>query len=206
MPIMSSSAARGSRVVGLVGAALLLVGLAACDPAGPTPSSSPSVTPVASPSASATPSPTPSPTPSQSQEEKDQEAAKRAIVALYAALDRVGMDPKVSLKELDKVAAGETLESYKGARQQWRAKGWRQVGPPTRVLNLKASGLVNEQGKSRITVTYCVDVTGVDVIDTRGKSQIGKDRPNKGSVITIVENINDVWLPIQERDGGSSCA
>jgi len=128
MPMMSSLAARRSRVVSFVAAAVMLVGFAACDPAEPTPTPTPSVSSGSGPSSSATPTPTPSPTPSQTQEEKDQEAAKQAIVALYAALDRIDSNPKVSLDELDKVAAGEVLELSKGTSKANRAKGWWQTG------------------------------------------------------------------------------
>lgn len=185
--------------------ALLIGGLAGCDPDEPTPpptvaSSANAPGTTANPTSAA---PTPSPTPTRSsQQEKDTAAIKQAVLDYYVTYNKVRMHPDSNVEALKQVAAAELLQVELGAMKEWRAKGWRST-KAVQVENLDIQS--DTQQDEQATATYCVNSTGVDVVDRKGKSQVVKGRPDYFPTITQLEKRNGHWIPVRERDGGNSC-
>jgi len=183
---------------------LLIGGLAGCDPADPAPPPSPP--PGSSPTpAASTPAPTPTPTPSPSptsQKEKEEAAIKQAVLDYYAISNKISMDPESDPDLLRQVAAGSLLETDLGAMKEWRAKGWRST-KAVKIRNLEVRSI--ESRPNRATAVYCIDSTGVDVLDRDGESQVVEGRPNHFPSVATLERIDGRWMPVRERTEGDAC-
>lgn len=187
---------------------LLIGGLAGCDPADPAPPPSPppvsSPTPAAStPAPTPTPTPTPSPSPT-SQKEKEEAAIKQAVLDFYEVTNRVRMDPSEDYEQLKKVAAGELLQLQLGDLQEWRGKKWRST-KPVKVKNVTVGEVTAEGDTIQATTTYCVDSTGVDVVNADGESQVDRSTNLFSTVAQLRKKGSGPWLPYRERDGANAC-
>ena len=153
----------------------------------PTPSSP-------SPSASATPTPTtePSPTPSTASEQ----AAVDAVVLYLHVLDKLGSDPESDLNELNTVATGQALAQLQHNLMQYRIEGWRQVGEqiPTFVESTAGSSA------AEWSVTMCIDVSKVEVLDRDGQSVKNPDSaPRLLTVFLVQQGLTDLWYVAQDQ-------
>jgi len=137
-----------------------------------------------------------------SQRAKDEVAIRQAILDYYMISNKVSMDPQADIDLLRDVAAGQLLKVDLSVIEEWRAKGWRSTKPVI-VENLAVTSI--EQHRVRATAAYCVNSTGVDVLDPGGKSQVVEGRPNLFPTITLLEKWDNTWLPVRERAGGSTC-
>ena len=154
----------------------LTVGSACSEPStGPVP------TPSAAESSPAPTSPsTPTPTASPTADAKTERARREvlALVAKYYKVDEaIASNPKVPLDRYYEVAGGDYVLSLLQAAQLQRAKGYKVIGTvrlgPTKVQTLRR----NESGEyASATVTTCLDVSRVNVVDKRGKSVVRPER------------------------------
>lgn len=177
-----------------LGAALLMLGLLA---AGCTKSEPPQPTPTpSSASQSATASPSVTPTIPTS------EAATVARAKGYVAmLDKLSSNPKANLDELSTVARGKAADKWRQILLDDRSAGHRQTGS-TKLTLISAKVGSSDQ---RWTVTMCLDVSGVDVVDRDGKSVVAKNRPDRvRDVLTVDQDTSSSkWFVTQDKVTGT---
>ena len=146
----------------------------AVDPV-PTPSTSASTPAPSAPSSS---TPTASPTP-----DAKTQRARREVLALvdkyYRVDEAIATNPKVPLKRYYEVAGGDYAQSLLQAAQLQRAKDYKVIGKvrlgPTKVRKMRR----NESAEyATATVSTCIDVSKVNVVDKRGKSVVQPGRAN----------------------------
>lgn len=177
----------------LVPVVLLLtgsLGLAACNSDEPSPTSTKSST-------SAAPSATPSTRPSA---EVDEERAGQAVIDLWKVIDKVGADPKSNLEEINTVARGAVNTQWTKNLFDRRVRGERFVGHTTvKVLatSLKEAGVYG--------VSACLDVSGLNVVDSKGRSIVPADRqPRLGYTYEVTQDKKDQkWYVTTEKVTGS---
>lgn len=172
-----------------------LLCLTACG-AGTGETQLPPATPLSSPSpTSAAPSPTAS-----SPSDPSKAAAQAAVVRFWRVLDRLSADPKSSLTEIFTVARGQVADQYIQNVTQYRADRVHQVGA-VEVEDLSAERLSR---RNRYQVDACLDVSGADVIDRKGKSTISNQRaPRIHYTYEVLQDSGD-WFVVGER-AGKSC-
>ena len=130
-----------------------------------TPAPSPTITSV---------SPTPSPTvTTMSPAEQDLENAKQAVIDLWAVVDRLTNDTEASLQDLDTVATGNALTLFQQNLVKYRAAGWTGSGSSVVEDPRAESSGMDAQGRSRWTVTACVDGSNTTLLDGGGRSVQG---------------------------------
>jgi hypothetical protein len=163
-------------------AALVLVG---CTPAPhPTSSPKPAATPVFRTDAEAL------------------AAAEKAYRAYEAASDQIFADGGKDPSRLDHFATGKVLADDRRDFAELVEKGWRSVGR-TRVTNVT----LESHEKDAVTIYACDDVSGVDVLDSRGASVVSQDRPDL-SPVEVSLKLRDTELlvaAINAWDGGGVC-
>ena len=122
----------------------------------------PSAAPVSPSVATPTMSSTPTPSPATAQER----AAVDAVLAYIRVVDKLGIDPTSDIDELNTVATGDALAQMQYILLNYRKDGWHQVGEqvPTFVSSTPGSTA------SEWTISMCVDVSAVDVLDADGNS------------------------------------
>lgn len=166
----AGAARRSWAATAVAGVSLLLV--TACNDAetpDPTGTSSVSLTP-----STATPSPSPSQTKSETPEERDARLAGEAVVKYWAVVDELAANPRKSLNLLNPVARDQARAQRQYVLGTYSAKGWVQQGT-VKLADVKAT---TKNGKT-FAVTACIDVTGVDLVDKDGNSQVDPDRPDQ---------------------------
>lgn len=165
---------RVSRTLRLMAAglvAVLVLGACSGSAGDPSPSASFSETPTASPShtLSASPTATPSPSPSTDRER----AATGAVLAYIRVVDKLGIDPSADINELATVATGDAHAQMLYILLNYRKDGWQQVGEAVPEFRSAVPGGSDLEW----TVTMCVDVRAVDVLDAEGNSVKNPDGP-----------------------------
>jgi len=185
--------------VGLVTACALvrqLGGVAAAGPPTPVPTSASSA-----PSSSASPSVTPSPsaTPTVSVTES---AITAAVTNYYKVTDQLEQKPpRDPYKKLWTVTKDEAFDMWQDTVLQDLRTKQHQTGS-TKVLSIDVGKSVR---KNLYRVNTCVDVSSVDIVDSRGKSVIQGDRPNRAASALLVRRDKSVWYVVQDRDGKQKC-
>src|SRR5699024_2112527 len=110
--------------------------------------------------------------------------------------NHVRTDPDADVGTLGDVAAGELLQIELGFMEEWRAKGWRAT-KGIQVKNVDVGTVVAKGKRKTVAVTYCVDSTGVDVLDRDGKSVVADDRKDHFPIeMTLEKAEDDPWLPV----------
>lgn len=132
----------------------------------PTPSSP-------SPSASATPTPSSSPAPTPSS--AGEKAATDAVASYIRTYDRLGADPASDLIELLNVARGDALAQAQYNLSYFRGQGWRQTGEQIPNYVGSAPGATAADW----SITMCIDVSEVDLLDQQGNSVKNADGPSR---------------------------
>ena len=150
-------------VVEVTLAALLLGGCQADDPA-PTPTV---------PRATESPHPSQSTTAPETAEERARRLAGEAVVKYWASVDRLASQPTAPISDLAAVAAGQARTQQESTLTVYRQKAWKQTGLAS-VSGLRVSTLSPE----RFSVSACVDVTRVDLVNGQGVSQVNPNRPD----------------------------
>ena len=182
------------RTTALATTALLLVAMTSCsdDVAGPatTETASTSASTSPSPSSPATPSATTTPPPGT---EVAAEAASARLRGYFVTVDKLRQQPKRPIDELSAVATSTQLAAQQRLIQSQRSNGLRQTGSTTIAkLIVQSVNLVNTGPKAgkvpTVQIDVCYDVSGVDVLDSDGKSVVSPDRPDTGWVRFLVAN------------------
>lgn len=147
----------------------VVVALAGCSGGSDEPSPSPSSPSVTMPSATPTPTPPPSPSPSTDAER----AATDAVIAYIRVVDKLGIDPAADMDELSTVATGDALAQMQYILLRYRQDGWRQVGGKVPAFHAATPG----SSASEWTISMCVDLSAVDLLDANGNSVKNPDGP-----------------------------
>jgi hypothetical protein len=180
---------RRRRVAGIVVAAALALAACTGGDSGQTPTtSSPTTATVPVPSTSLTP------------EQQAAEDAKHALLFYEQTVDSInqagGQDPKM---RLPKIATGKQLTYLMKDAARLRQNGWRQIGS-TSVKNIRV-GSVELSGTPRITLSFCLDASNTDGVDSKGKSirQAGAYEFFE-EIVTLIKQRDKGWLVSQEDD------
>ncbi len=173
-------------------AALLLVAVTACSNGDnvPAQSGSPAASTSPTPSSQA---PTTAPTTPSSETELAAETASTLLLQYFATVDQLRQQPKRPISELGAVATSTQLAAQKKLIQDQRSNGLHQTGSTTIAkLAVQSVNLDNADptaGKvPTIQIDVCYDVSGVDILDSRGRSVVSPDRPDNGWVRYSVAN------------------
>lgn len=184
------------RVVLALGGLTAIVSMAA----GCVPSDNAPAPTTATSSDVATDSPTASPSPSRSPNlDLKQRRAGEAVVRYWSVVSQLAADPKADLNPLSEVAADQAFAQQRVALKTYRAEGWVQIGEAT-VRGIRTTG-----DASPFTVSACVDVTGVDFIDSSGKSAVAPNRPNQQRYSYQVEERTNGFLVVMDTFKGKRC-
>jgi hypothetical protein len=170
---------RSTRPIVLV--ALLLVASIGCTnaaPPAPTPSATPTTTISDSPSPESTPSPT-------TDDEQAAAQAEALVREFYRVNDAVRSDHDIALSRLESVATSTTLDGYKRLYEQERRDGEHQTGSTAIAeLEVQTVSLDNSDPDAgrvpTVVVDVCIDIRGVDILDSDDESIADPDRPETG--------------------------
>lgn len=176
----------------LIAAAFLLT---ACSGNGGTPQASSSQPSSVTSSASSTP------TPSTSAAATAEEEAQQAIVAYWAALDALASDPDKSLSDLNVVARDQALAQWQRNLTDLRGAGRTRVGN----VVVRDSQATFDQASSLYTVTACIDVSAVNVIDKDGKSVVLATREPRVRYSYKVQRDADQYFVVEDLLQGKPC-
>lgn len=170
-------------------AAVVATASAGCSPRDEPPptSSSSHSTPTASASSSpASPSVDPS---------SPHTMAEHAVVEYVAIIDAASADPSASLSELAGVARGSALAQWQQILTQQRAQGITQAGS----VAVKNASAKAASTNGRWSVSACLDVTNVDLLDSSGKSVVKADRPPRVRYVYVVERDRGKFYVVEEK-------
>jgi hypothetical protein len=178
-------------------------------PATPTaPSMSPPAALSPTPTATSGPSLAASPTSDPVAEAAAVEAAKAAVTAYYAVFYELLQDPAgFDATRFDTVAADDALAKLQAFRNQYLQAGWTVSGDAVVVsatvvsVDMTADPVTGAVPTVRLNV--CKDISGVDVVDSTGKSLVPADRQNRSLVGVTVANAtypDGPWLVVEEKD------
>lgn len=187
----------------LIASTALAFALAACSgreapvsterpPAPTSPSAGVSSTPVHAPSPTS-PSSTP-PTPAGAQK------ADSAFGRYLKLTEELAADPSSDLNQLQTVTRGDALRRWQVDLTELRTQGWKQTGKSSARLTHVAPG---SDARSWL-MTYCVDGTGTDLVDAKGKSVRGEGPRRVESKVTVTEDaVTGSWFVIQDKVVGT---
>ncbi|MFF2488879.1 hypothetical protein ACFVSU_20930 [Microbacterium sp. NPDC058062] len=136
----------------------------------------------------------PSPAPISTSEADQVERAEDSAAAVVAATNDIAQRGDGSAVGLDKIATGFVLGELESAAQEQYDLGYHQVGE-AKVTQTTASAVDLSVDPPTMTLTVCVDVSGIDVLDETGKSLkaslYNPGRPVKHVYGAVFED--DVW-------------
>lgn len=163
--------------------------------------SNPEPTPTVTSTPSATPTPTPSSSPTPTPSSAGEKAAADAVVSYIRTYDRLGADPASDLIELLNVARGDALAQAQYNLTYYRGHAWRVVGDRVPVFVGSAPG----SDATQWSITVCIDVTGVDVLDSTGVSVQNPDGPSSVLTDFLVnrDGSTEVWHVTKEEATGT---
>lgn len=167
-------------------ACIVLTAVSACTPAPPEESS---------PGASSTTSSQPPPASvEQNPQDSAEQAAGQAVLQYADVMDRVTIDPSVSIDELATVARGDTLNYARQIIVANRKDGLKQVGPTdTTIISSQY------QSNNAYDVQACLDVSKAELVDAAGDSVTTADRPPKYKYQYTVQNDNGEYFVTQNE-------
>jgi hypothetical protein len=154
-------------------------------------------------SATASPHPpTPSPTQASSEtaQERDARLAGEVVVKYWAAVDDLAAHPGANMNRLDPFARGQARAQMQTLLGTYAAKGLVQKGTSS-LSKVKAS---TKDAKS-FTVTACVDVSAVDLVDRTGDSKVNPDRPDQQQYSYTVVKAPEGFFVTKDTLKGEPC-
>ncbi len=121
--------------------------------------------------------PEPSASPIFESDEEALAAAEEALVLYYETSDLVLSEGGVGSERLEFVSSAEIAASEKTSHQQMIDRGWHAVGN-TQVdsITLQSFDPYADEGDETVTLYACVDVSGLDIVDTSGASVVSPTR------------------------------
>lgn len=159
-----------ARAIGLA-AALAAVALTSACNNPETPAATSTTSTILAPTS--TTSTTSSPT-SLTPAEKDLKSAEATIGRYWGVLDELAADPTKSLNQVATVARDQAASQSRIELGTLQAKGWTQVGQAV----VESSTASTKDGKT-FSVSACIDVSKVNVVDKAGKSVVRPGRPDR---------------------------
>jgi len=182
-------------IVGMLIAAGLA--LAGCNGPSPQPSPTTSLSASASPSTTANASSTATElTPA----EKDQQSAEEAVRRYWAVLDELAADSSKSLNMVATVARGQAADQARIELGTLQSQGLKQIGQ-----SVVQSVAATPQDNATYSVVTCVDLTGVNVVDSSGKSAIRPGRPDRQKYTYTVEKAPEGFFVTVDTLKGTPC-
>jgi len=148
----------------------------------------------------ASPTPSPSETKVETPAERDARLAGEAVVKYWAVVDDLAANPTKSLNLLDPVARDQARAQMQTLLGTYAAKGLTQTGTSS-LTDVQAT---TDDGKS-FAVSACVDVSGVDLVNEQGVSQVNPDRPEQQSFSYTVVKADGGFFVTRDSLKGSSC-
>ena len=148
----------------------------------------------------ATPTASPWETKVETPAERDARLAGEAVVKYWAVVDDLAANPTKSLNLLDPVARDQARAQMQTLLGTYAAKGLTQTGRSS-LTDLQAT---TDDGKS-FAVSACVDVSGVDLVNEQGVSQVNPDRPEQQSFSYTVVKADGGFFVTRDSLKGSSC-
>ena len=188
------------RLFAAMAAFACVAALTGCNDDAP-PSPGPTSPGLSSSSGTAATSSPPTPTKSLTPEEQDLRSAEEAITEYWRVLDEAASDPTQSLNVLATVARSQALAQWQTTLANDRAQGLTQKGMST----VRDAEALSEDGET-FTVSACLDVSAVDVVDATGKSVVRSDRPATQSYAYKVQKAPEGFFVIEDLLKGQSCA
>ena len=177
------------------------VALAGCNAEDTPPSASPTSSGQSSLPGTAGTSSTPTPTKSLTPAEQDLRSAEQAITEYWRVIDGAASNPSQNLNVLATVARSQALAQWQTTLATDRAQGLTQKGLST----VGDATAATKDGKT-FTVSACLDVSAVDVVDASGKSVVRPDRPTKQSYTYTVQKAPEGFFVIEDLLKGQSCS
>lgn len=120
------------------------------------------------------PSPTPTPTGFASEEEAFA-AAEATYRAYVDALNQVDLSDPSTFEEVYRWTTGDANAAIRTSLSSMAAENW-TVSGESAVTVVEPSPIYEADDKAMVSLAVCVDVSGVDVIDADGVSQVESDR------------------------------
>jgi hypothetical protein len=182
----------------VVAAALVLLLATGCDPGTSNPTATPSS--ATTEPETAAPSSSPSETKSETPQERDARLAGDTVVKYWAVVDDLAAHPDKSLNLLDPVARDQARAQMQTLLSTYVAKGLVQRGTSSLTDVVAAT----KDGK-RFTVSACVDVSTVDLVDQKGTSQVNPDRPDQQRYTYSVVKTAEGFFVTEDSLKGKPC-
>lgn len=178
-------------VVTVIFAALPLGGCQADDGPAPEPTASRSTV---------SPTPSQSTTTTETAADRDARLASKAVVTYWAVIDDLAAHPERDLGRLTEVATGQALQQRRITLATYRSDGWVQTGAA--VLSAVQP---RHTTQNHWSVSACVDVRGIDFVDSEGTSQVNPNRPDSQRFSYVVTRGQGEFLVSQDSLKGTSC-
>ena len=138
--------------------------------------------------------PTPSST-SLSPAAQDAKDAEMAIPRFWAVVDALSSNPSASLDRLAVVSRQPTITTWRQLLTSHRVKQVKQIGHTT-----VASVSAKPGHAGKFTVTACIDVSKVNLVDKVGKSVVAANRPARVKYLYTVEKGSDgVFYVVEDK-------
>lgn len=178
---------------------LMLAGLMACSSTtAPSATTSTTQPPNASPSTPTTSVPS-STTTTTGPATAALRSAEAAISSFWTSLDALSAEPNSDLAALAKVARDPAFQTWQQLIVQRRVKSLRQIGA-TKV----ATAVATRTGASTFDVEACIDVSGTDLVDSKGKSVVPADRsPRIRYQYSVVQGSDSKFYVTRDKASGS---
>lgn len=183
-----------TRALGAAASLAAVVLISACndpDPQPPVTSSSTTTTSTSTTTSTTTP---------LTSAEKDIKAAEETIGRYWKVLDQLAADPKKSLNLISTVARGQAANQSRIELGTLQAKGWTQVGESV----VRSSSATTKDGTT-FAVVACIDVSGVNVVDTAGKSVVKAGRPDSQQYTYTVSKAQQGFFVTVDTLKGKPC-
>jgi hypothetical protein len=154
--------------------------------------------PSAIPSRTGPPTVTPNPDPTLTPEEQAVADAKAAVTAFVAASDELWSSAEADLRRLDEVAAEPVLSQLTTSIEEHRALGNQSSGAREitefDVTNVQLARPIELEGGGTgatglsVSLTACVDLSAVEIVDADGNSLENPDAPDRRQYVYFAAN------------------
>jgi hypothetical protein len=137
-----------------------------------------------------TPPPDPTSTPVFASDEEALAAAEDAYARYLEVSNDLGEGGWLDSSALSTVLRGEALDEELATAESFSANGYMQIGRST-FDTATLQQWESDADTISITVYLCLDVTGVDVVDSAGTSIVAPDRADRRSLEVAIDNEED---------------